>query len=187
MKRLIRSIYTAKNILSFNQLFHGSDIEVKKPDLIRRSRLRKDFGFGFYCTNIKEQAERWAREGKGRTSGVVTVYTWNPSVLNTLKCLEFQDIASKEGLEAWLNTIIRNRRKDAKSHDFDIIAGPMADDFIWSVVEEYVSAENDGEDLTDYFESVKEAALKFNRPTQQIVFCTQKAIDVLTFQSSYTV
>ena len=45
-------------------LYHGSKEVVEYPE-IRKARFNKDFYFGFYCTNIEKQAERWAiRYGK---------------------------------------------------------------------------------------------------------------------------
>jgi len=181
-----RPVYTARNILTFNRLYHGGAVEVREPDLKHSAEHRQDFGFGFYCTTVKEQAETWA----SRTSGgfkIVSVYTWNPSVLNTLRCLEFHDIATEEGLNAWLNEIIRSRREYIPVHDFDIVAGPMSYDFVWSAVEEFAWAESAGMDLTLYRKKVRNAALGFTEPTQQIVFCTQRAIDALIFLSSYSV
>lgn len=41
-------------------VYHGGYEPVSDPE-IRIGRNTKDFGAGFYCTIIKEQAERWAR------------------------------------------------------------------------------------------------------------------------------
>lgn len=41
-------------------VYHGSGDIVESPE-IRKSRYTKDFGAGFYCTVIREQAERWAQ------------------------------------------------------------------------------------------------------------------------------
>ncbi len=41
-------------------VYHGGYTPVKHPE-IRAGRNRKDFGTGFYCTVIKEQAQRWAK------------------------------------------------------------------------------------------------------------------------------
>ena len=41
-------------------VFHGSYTIVQNP-VIKSDRFKKDFGNGFYCTVIKEQAERWAK------------------------------------------------------------------------------------------------------------------------------
>lgn len=42
------------------QLYHGSNGMIEQVDL-SKSRLFKDFGRGFYCTNLKSQAEAMAR------------------------------------------------------------------------------------------------------------------------------
>lgn len=49
-------------------VYHGSYTFVPHPRIIK-GRNTKDFGTGFYCTVIREQAERWAKDA--------------------LKCLEF--------------------------------------------------------------------------------------------------
>ena len=41
-------------------VYHGGCQAVERPD-IRVNKNTKDFGTGFYCTVIKEQAQRWAR------------------------------------------------------------------------------------------------------------------------------
>lgn len=40
-------------------LFHGSNSVVKTPQILENG-FYKDFGYGFYCTNIEKQAKRWA-------------------------------------------------------------------------------------------------------------------------------
>lgn len=40
-------------------LYHGSYTEISTPKIIVQERGR-DFGFGFYTTTVKKQAERWA-------------------------------------------------------------------------------------------------------------------------------
>lgn len=40
-------------------LYHGSNVEVKSPQIIK-SRKLLDFGAGFYLTSDYEQAEKWA-------------------------------------------------------------------------------------------------------------------------------
>lgn len=51
-------------------VYHGGYQAVEKPE-IRKGRNTKDFGTGFYCTVIKEQAERWARRYDTK---VVSIY-----------------------------------------------------------------------------------------------------------------
>ncbi|MGM9698368.1 MAG: DUF3990 domain-containing protein [Prevotella sp.] len=40
-------------------LYHGTNTIVRHPE-VRVSVYNKDFGFGFYCTQIERQARRWA-------------------------------------------------------------------------------------------------------------------------------
>lgn len=40
-------------------LYHGSNTEVKNPQILRSRRLL-DFGAGFYLTSDYEQAKKWA-------------------------------------------------------------------------------------------------------------------------------
>ena len=40
-------------------VYHGSTLEIIEPKIIT-SEVGRDFGFAFYTTDIREQAERWA-------------------------------------------------------------------------------------------------------------------------------
>ena len=51
-------------------VYHGSYQKAEQPKLIT-GRNTKDFGTGFYCTIIKEQAQRWA---KRYDTPVVSIY-----------------------------------------------------------------------------------------------------------------
>ena len=37
-------------------IYHGSNVEVSKPRILQNG-FYKDFGYGFYCTNMKRQAK----------------------------------------------------------------------------------------------------------------------------------
>ena len=41
------------------KLYHGSNVEVKNPQVFESDR-KLDFGTGFYVTTSCEQAEKWA-------------------------------------------------------------------------------------------------------------------------------
>ena len=75
------------------RLYHGSNVEVKKPSL-RMGRKRTDFGRGFYTTTQKGQAEHWTsikldRAKRGRK--IVSVYEVDETLLTNpeLKIREF--------------------------------------------------------------------------------------------------
>lgn len=148
-------------------LYHGSKEVVKSPE-IRIVRYNKDFYFGFYCTVMKEQANRWAIRFTGK--GIINEYEYheNPS----LKILKFPEMS-----EEWLDFIATCR--SGKSHDYDIVEGPMANDTIFNYVQNYV----DGKISRAAFWELA----KFKKPTHQISFHTARALEALTFKSAYEV
>lgn len=106
-------------------LYHGSNVEVKRPRLLAAQRPL-DFGPGFYVTSDTGQATKWAeRTARIRKSGssIVTVYEVAESSLAEMKILSF-DSANKE----WLRLVAANRRQLAGGDDWDIISGPVAND-----------------------------------------------------------
>ena len=95
-------------------LYHGSKDIVEYPE-IRKARFNKDFYFGFYCTNIEKQAERWAtRYGE---KGYINRYEYTENT--ELKILRFEKMT-----EEWLDFIISCR--SGQAHQYDIVEGPMA-------------------------------------------------------------
>ena len=148
-------------------LYHGSREVVKTPE-IRILRYSKDFYFGFYCTLIREQAKRWAVRFSGK--GIVNEYEYVQGI--SLKMLNFPKMT-----EEWLDFIIDCRR--GKSHDYDIVEGPMANDTIFNYVQDFV----DGKISRSAFWELA----KFKKPTHQISFHTARALETLTFKTAYEV
>lgn len=144
-------------------VYHGSYTTVQKPAIIK-GRNTKDFGPGFYCAIIREQAERWA---KRYDTGIVNTYTVRMN--SSLKTLEF-----KEMTDEWLDFIIDCRYGIA--HDYDIVIGAMANDQIYNYVSDYM----DGILTREQFWVLA----KFKYPTHQINFCTPAALKCLEFISS---
>lgn len=147
-----------------NILFHGSNVVVQNPKVLINGYY-KDFGYGFYCTNMEKQAKRWALTKRG--ASVVNKYSYMEN--ETLKRISFDKMT-----EEWLQFVVNCRR--GKEHDYDIVEGPMADDQIWDYVEDYVSGKIS---KVAFWELVK-----FKYPTHQIVFCTEDALKTLTFKGS---
>ena len=145
-------------------IYHGSNTAVENPRILINGHY-KDFGYGFYCTNIEKQAKRWALTRRG--ASVVSHYQYVKS--KELKILEFPDMT-----EEWLQFVVDCR--SGKEHNFDIVEGPMADDQIWDYVEDYMAGK------------ISKAAfwelVKFKYPTHQIVFCTERALETIHFEGS---
>ena len=145
-------------------LYHGSNVLVEKPQIIV-SGYYKDFGYGFYCTNIETQARKWALTKKG--DSIISVFSYRQD--NDLKILSFPQMTDE-----WLDFVVDCRR--GIKHDYDIVEGPMADDQIWDYVEDFMEGNISREAFW--------VLAKFKYPTHQIVFCTQKSLEAIKFERS---
>ena len=66
------------------KLYHGGLQTVESPRIIE-SEIGRDFGFAFYTTDIREQAERWAlrrrrtaiRNGTPSAHAVISVFQFD--------------------------------------------------------------------------------------------------------------
>lgn len=142
-------------------VYHGSSQIVETPE-IRIAKFNKDFYFGFYCTIMKKQAQRWAtRYGQ---KGYVNLYEYCPN--ENLKMLKFEKMT-----EEWLDFIAACRV--GRAHDYDIVEGPMADDTIFNYVQGFI----DGK----YSRTAFWELAKFKYPTHQISFHTARALATLKF------
>lgn len=149
------------------ELYHGSNIVVDKPKILVNG-FYKDFGYGFYCTVMEKQAQRWALTKK--REHIINVYLYNENI--DLKIKKFDNMTDE-----WLEFVVNCRR--GAEHNYDVVEGPMADDTIWNYVEDYVRGE------------ISKAAfwelVKFKYPTHQIAFCTEKSLNSLEFERSYRI
>lgn len=148
-------------------IFHGSNITVKTPKIVVQG-FYKDFGYGFYCTKFEKQAIRWAKAKKEHH--IVNVYEYTHS--ENLSEKVFTDMSDE-----WLDFIAACR--SGKDHSYDIVEGPMADDTVWDYVEDFIS----GRITRDAFW----ALARFKKPTHQILFCTENALEKVRFVRSYEI
>ncbi|MBR4570637.1 MAG: DUF3990 domain-containing protein [Candidatus Riflebacteria bacterium] len=147
-------------------VYHGSNIIVDKPKILTNGFF-KDFGYGFYCTNLEKQAKRWAMTR--RNNHIVNVYK--------LKELDaFNKLIFDSMNEDWLNFIVNCRR--GLEHNYDVVEGPMADDTIWNFIEDYIGGDISKEAFWEL--------VKFRYPTHQIVFCNEKALQAVIFERAYS-
>ncbi len=151
----------------FMTIYHGSNVSVEIPKILTDG-FYKDFGYGFYCTEIEKQAQRWALSKKN--THIVNVYNYTSE--HELKIKKFDTMT-----EEWLDFIVNCRK--GFTHDYDIVEGPMADDTIWDYIEDFV----DGVITREAFWEL----VRFRYPTHQLVFCTDKALSTITFERSYEV
>jgi hypothetical protein len=108
-------------------LYHGTNIDFDTINLTK-SHKYKDFGQGFYLTDIRKQAEELASK-KSRLFGgypVIQEYEFDEKLLESgeLRVLKFD-----EPSEEWADFIFKNRNREINYiHDYDIVIGPIADD-----------------------------------------------------------
>ena len=149
------------------KICHGSNVVVNTPKVLTHG-FYKDFGYGFYCTNLEKQAKRWALVK--RKNHIVNEYIY--TVREDLKILKFDEMT-----EEWLDFVVACRK--GVEHKYDIVEGPMADDTIWDYIEDYLRGSISREAFW--------VLAKFKYPTHQIMFCTEKALSTIRFEGSYEV
>ena len=144
-------------------VYHGGYCEITKPE-IRKGKYTKDFGDGFYCTQLEEQAKRWSSKYK---TPVITSFKYTQTQAAAI--LKFDSMT-----EEWLDFIAACRA--GTPHNHDIIIGAMANDQVYNFINDFI----DGIISREAFW----ALAKFKHPTHQIAFCTEKALSSLRFLSS---
>ena len=153
-------------------LYHGSFLEIAKPDLVH-SRSNVDFGRGFYVTPLYEQAAKWCGKFKRRgKDGVISRYGYDENRGNELKTLKFDSYS-----EEWLDFIL-SCRSGKDSTDYDLVVGGVANDKVFNTVELFF----DG--LIDKTEAINR--LRYEKPNLQICFRTERALSLLRFEGSET-
>lgn len=110
------------------RLYHGTNTDFQCISL-SKCKPNKDFGRGFYLTDVRQQAQAMAvRRCEFEETGtpVVQVYEFDKSLLinGELQVKIFPQV-SKE----WAEFILMNRKsRGRRMHDYDVVVGPVADD-----------------------------------------------------------
>jgi hypothetical protein len=139
-------------------LYHGSYIAIEKPDL-SKSRLRTDFGKGFYLTPLRAQAVSWAQRFlRERGRAVVSLYEFLPKPDDRLppdvKVLEF-DTHNME----WLNFITACRLGLPTEAEWDLVIGGVVNDKVFDTLQLYF------DELIGAEEAI--SRLRYNKPNFQ--------------------
>jgi hypothetical protein len=142
------------------KIYHGGYRPIESPEIIA-GKYAKDFGMGFYCTELKEQAIRWAQR---HDSPTVSIYNFEMN--NELKMLHFTEMT-----EEWLSFIVDCR--NGVTHNYDIVIGAMANDQIYNYISDFINGIITREQFW--------ILAKFKYPTHQVNFCTPNALKCLTF------
>jgi len=154
-------------------LYHGGTDLIDKP-VIRTSLASRDFGAGFYCTDIRSQAEKWAqRQGRIRKqSAILNIYEFNEK--NSRQALQFK-MFTDYAIE-WLELIVNCRKDPDYIHGYDIVYGKIANDDVGETVQAVVNGL-----MPPDFALQK---LAFMPANNQYCFCTEKSLAFLKFIES---
>ena len=150
-------------------LYHGTNADIAEIDLAKCAP-NKDFGRGFYLTDISKQAEYMAMR-RAKQSGVgkpvVIAYNFDEHLLKdkSLRVRRFNKPS-----EAWARFVLDNRTGNTP-HDYDIVIGPVADDGVALQLRRYT------ENLISMRTLISE--LTYRKLNNQYCFCTPLAVSKL--------
>ena len=158
-------------------LYHGSNVPIGEIDL-SLGQHNKDFGKGFYLTDIREQALAMAKRkvalvsenGNVGFQPVVTDFCFDDEVLKTdvLKVIWFESANAE-----WAEFIAKNRMasRTGFTHDYDVVYGPVANDGVFDQLRRYMRG------AITAFQLAEE--LKYTKLNNQYFFGTEKSLKYL--------
>ena len=161
------------------KLYHGSNLVIESINLAM-CRPYKDFGRGFYLTDMKEQAEKMAVRVSRIYGGSPVVNAFEiPDSFRENDGVKIKDFGI-ETTEEWARFVMNNRNrmftdvKDSlcnKDNKYDIVIGPVADDNMALLFRQY---ENE---IIDFATLLK--GMIYKKTSSQYSFHTEKSINLL--------
>ncbi len=153
------------------RLYHGTNVEFDVIDISKSNRF-KDFGRGFYLTDIYQQAADLSIKRTQREGGIPTImeYEFDEKIINesSLKVMFFESPTAE-----WAEFIYKNRNRKTPEyeHEYDIVIGPIANDGVAYLLDRYEEGSF----------TIKQLArqLKYKKLNRQYLFKTPKAISYL--------
>lgn len=152
------------------KLYHGTNVDFDVIDLTKSNKY-KDFGQGFYLTDIRTQAEELAAK-KSRLFGgypVIQEYEFDEAVLTgaDLRVLRFEAPTTE-----WAEFIFKNRNRESRfTHDYDIVIGPIANDGVAYLLGRYEEGTLTIEELSK--------KLDYKKLNSQYFFGSEKSLKYL--------
>lgn len=161
------------------KLYHGSNLVIESINLAM-CRPYKDFGRGFYLTDMKEQAEKMAVRVSRIYGGSPVVNVFEiPDSFRENDGVKIKDFGI-ETTEEWARFVMNNRNrtftnvKDSlcnKDNKYDIVIGPVADDNMALLFRQY---ENE---IIDFATLLK--GMIYKKTSSQYSFHTEEGIKLL--------
>ncbi|MDR2496037.1 MAG: DUF3990 domain-containing protein [Tannerellaceae bacterium] len=153
------------------KVYHGSTIKVRKIDLSKSENLR-DFGRGFYTTTIREHAIAWARRQalRRKANPILTEFDF---LVDAFDIEDFKTLRFDKPSREWVEFVLLNRdpNETHPAHDYDIVEGPIADDWVTNKIILYEEGKITKENLIK--------ALTYREVSHQIAFCTRLSLQTI--------
>ncbi|HIS36050.1 TPA: DUF3990 domain-containing protein [Candidatus Scatousia excrementigallinarum] len=154
------------------KVYHGSNVRVEKPTIIISNRYL-DFGYGFYTTTNKAQAENFAKKVSARRGGTALLNTYE---LDETVVGDLVKVKKFDGADArWLKFVADNRNGVYNGESYDLIIGAVANDDVYQTLQLYLSGL--------YSEEQALSALKIKKLYDQYVFASELSLKALKFIS----
>lgn len=147
-------------------VYHGGTEIVKHPDCTY-GRRNLDFGQGFYVTDIRKQAEDWAKlmADRREKTPVLNRYRLNREAILS----EARYIIFKAYDKDWLELIVASRQGLPVANGYDYIEGGVANDRVVDTVNLYMTGLMD---LTTALRRLSE-----HQPNNQMCLLNQEITD----------
>lgn len=161
------------------RLYHGSNVVIESINLAM-CRPYKDFGKGFYLTDIEEQAKQMAKRVSRIYGGLPIVNAFEiQDDFRKLADIRIKDFGIQT-TEEWAKFVMNNRNRTFtdeantlcnKDNKYDIVIGPVADDNMALLFRQY---ENE---IIDFETLLK--GMIYKKTSSQYSFHTEKGIRLL--------
>ena len=152
------------------KMYHGTNVDFDTINL-EKSNKYKDFGQGFYLTDIRSQAEQQMAKKSKLFGGypIIQEYEFNEELLDNgeLNVLKFENPCKE-----WAEFIFKNRNRDLNfTHDYDVVIGPIANDGVAYLLGRYEEGTLTIDDLS--------RELTYKELNSQFFFGTSKSLQYL--------
>lgn len=161
------------------KLYHGSNVNIESINLAM-CRPYKDFGKGFYLTDIEEQAKNMAVRVSRIYGGIPIVNVFEiQDDFRSLSDIKIKDFGIQT-TEEWAQFVMNNRSREFqeikselcnKDNKYDIVIEPVADDNMALLFRQYENEMIDFETLL--------RGIIYKRVSSQYSFHTEKSIMLL--------
>lgn len=147
-------------------VYHGSTCRVDMP-LADVCRNNLDFGRGFYVTNLRSQAIKWAlRAVNAGKPHWLNTYELD---IDTVRSIRYRYLYFESYNEAWFDFVVACRRGYNIWQQYDVIEGGIADDRVVRTIDLFLGGDYTREDAL--------RRLVHEAPNNQICLVNQEVID----------